>query len=170
MKNISLTAFLAATAIAGAAYVTIAPLSAATATTTMPVSATVTNNCTIATNPVAFGSYDPIVAHASADLDAAGAVTIACTKGATTSIGFDTGVNASSSTRRLGSGSDFLTYELYQDSSRSTVWGNSGAALYNSGTSPSKNARTYPVHGRITAGQDVSAGSYTDTVTATVNF
>ena len=170
MKNLSLTAFLAAMAMAGTAYVTIAPLSAASTTTTMPVSATVTNNCTIATNPIAFGSYDPIVAHASADLDAAGAVTIACTKGAVTCIGMDTGVNAASSTRRMSSGADFLTYELYQDSSRSTVWGNSGGALYNSGTSPSKDARTFQVNGRITAGQDVSAGSYTDTVTATVNF
>lgn len=170
MKTTYLTALLTALGIAGAAFVTTAQLSAATSSTTMGVSANVTNNCTIATNPIAFGSYDPVVSHASSNLDAAGAVTIACTKGAVTSIGLDTGSNASSSTRRLASGSDFITYELYQDSSRSTVWGNSGAALYNSGTAPSKDSRTFQVYGRIVAGQDVTAGSYTDTVTATVNF
>lgn len=165
-----LKALTASLAIAGAAHVTTAGLSAATATASMPVSATVNNNCTITTNPIAFGNYDPVVANASANLDAAGAVIIACTKGAVTTLGLDTGANASSSTRRLASSGSFLTYEVYQDSSRSTVWGNSGAALYNSGTAPSKDARTFPVYGRVSGGQDVPAGSYTDTVVATVNF
>ena len=166
----SLNALAAALVIAGAAHVTTAGLSAATATASMPVSATVSNNCTITTNPIAFGSYDPIVANATVNLDATGAVIIACTKGAVTTLGLDTGANASASTRRLASSGNFLAYELYQDSNRSTVWGNSGADLFNSGTSPSKDARTFQVYGRITAGQDVQAGAYTDTIIATVNF
>ena len=166
----SLKALAAAVIAAGAALVTTTGLSAASNTASMPVSATVTNNCTITTNPIAFGSYDPIVANATTDLDATGAVVIACTKGAVTTLGLDTGANSSASTRRLASSGDFLAYELYQDSNRSTVWGNSGAALYNSGTSPSKGARTFQVYGRITSGQDVQAGAYTDTIIATVNF
>ena len=166
----SLTALAVSLVIAGAAHVTTAGLSAASATASMPVSATVSNNCTITTNPIAFGSYDPVVSNASANLDAAGAVIIACTRGAVTTLGLDTGANAASSEHRLALGGNFLTYEVYQDSSRSTVWGDSGAALYNSGTAPSKDARTFPVYGRITGGQDVPAGSYTDTVVATVNF
>ena len=108
--------------------------------------------------------------HASANLDGASAVTLTCTKGAVTTVGLDTGANASSSVRRMASGGNFLAYELYQDSSRSTVWGNSGAALYDSGTAPSKAARTFQVYGRVEGGQDVPAGTYTDTITATVNF
>ena len=168
-RQTTLTALTTALALAAAHYTTTG-LSAASATASMPVSATVANNCTITTNAVAFGSYDPIVAQASADLDASGAVIIACTKGAVTTLGLDTGANALSSARRLASSGNFLTYELYQDSSRSTVWGDSGAALFNSGTAPSKAARTFPVYGRVTAGQDVPAGSYTDTIVATVNF
>ena len=164
------TALATSLTIAGAAHFTTAGLSAATATASMPVSATVSNNCTITTNPIAFGGYDPIVTHASANLDAAGAVIIACTKGAVTTLGLDTGANASAGARQLASSGNVLAYELYQDSSRSTVWGNSGGALVNSGTAPSKDARTFPVYGRITAGQDVPAGSYTDSVVATVNF
>ena len=156
--------------IVAAAYSTTAGLSAATATASMPVSATVTNNCTITTSPVAFGGYDPIATHATANLDATGAVIIACTKGAVTTLGLDTGANVSAGARRLASSGSFLTYELYQDSGRSTVWGNSGAALYNSGTSPSKDARTFQVYGRVTGGQDVPAGSYSDTIVATINF
>ena len=169
-RQTTLKALTTALAIAAVAHSTTVLLSAASATASMPVSATVANNCTITTNPVAFGSYDPIVAQASADLDATGAVVIACTKGAVTTLGLDTGANVSAGARRLASSGNFLTYELYQDSSRSTVWGNSGAALFNSGTSPSKDARTFPVYGRVTGGQDVTAGSYTDTVVATVNF
>ena len=168
-RQTTLPALTIALAIA-VAYSTTATLSAASATASMPVSATVNNNCTITTSPVAFGSYDPIVAQASADLDANGAVIVACTKGAVTTLGLDTGANALSNARRLASSGNFLTYELYQDSSRSTVWGNSGAALYNSGTTPSKDARTFQVYGRVTGGQDVPAGSYTDTIVATVNF
>ena len=168
--NTYLKALTASLAMAGAAHVTTAGLSAATVTASMPVSATVSNNCTITTNPIDFGSYDPVVTNASATLDAAGAVIIACTKGAVTTLGLDTGANAAGGTRQLASAGNLLTYELYQDSSRSTVWGNSGAALYNSGTAPSKNARTFPVYGRVSAGQDVPAGSYTDSVVATVNF
>lgn len=163
-------ALAAALVLSGAAHFTTAGLSAATASANMPVTATVTNNCTITTNPIAFGSYDPVVSQATANLDATGAVIIACTKGAVTTLGLDTGANVSAGTRRLTSSGNFMSYELYQDSSRSTVWGNSGADVYNSGTAPSKDGRTFQVYGRISGGQDVPAGSYADTIVATVNF
>lgn len=168
--------FLGTVATVAAAAVIFAGLateqvSAATATANLSVSATVSNNCTISTAALAFGSYDPVVAHASTNLDGSGTVTIACTKGAATTIGFGLGSNAAGSTRRMGDGaSDFLTYELYQDSGRTTVWGNSGAGLFTPAAAPSKAARNFTVYGRVTSNQDVPAGSYADTVVATVNF
>lgn len=145
-------------------------LSAASTNANLAVSATVANNCTITSNAISFGSYDPIVAHATANLDAAGSVVIACTKGATTTIGLDTGANASAGARRLASGGSFLTYELYQDTGRTTVWSNTGAGLLTVAAAPSKAARTYPVYARMAGGQDVPAGTYADTIVATVNF
>jgi spore coat protein U-like protein len=146
-------------------------VSAQSATANLAISATVTINCTITTAPVAFGSYDPVVAHASASLDATGTVTVECTKGATSTIGLGLGSNASGSTRRMSAGAgDFLTYELYQNAPRTTVWGNSGAGLLATGAAPSKAARSFTVYGRVAGNQDVSAGSYADTVVATVNF
>ena len=144
---------------------------AGSASTSLALSATVSNNCTISTAPVGFGSYDPVVANATANLDGTGTVSIACTKGATTTIGLDLGSNASGSTRRLTDGSsNYLTYELYQDSSRSTVWGNSGAGLFTPAAAPSKASRSFTAYGRVAGSQDVPGGTYTDTVTATVNF
>ena len=146
-------------------------VNAATATATLATSASVGNNCTITTTPVAFGAYDPVVANASANLDGSGTVTVACTKGATSTIGLDLGGNASSGVRRLSNGSGaFLTYEFYQDSNRSTVWGNSGGAVVSLAAAPSKDGRALTVYGRIPSNQDVPSGSYSDTVTATVNF
>jgi spore coat protein U-like protein len=145
--------------------------SAATATANLGVSATVTNNCTISTAALAFGSYDPVVAHASANLDGSGTVIVACTKGAVATVGLGLGSNASGSTRRMTNGaSEFLTYELYQNAGRTTVWGNSGSGLYSPGAAPSKTARNFTVYGRVAANQDVVAGNYSDTVVATVNF
>ena len=144
---------------------------AATATANLGVSATVTNNCTVSTAALAFGSYDPVVAHASTDLDGSGTVIVACTKGAVATVGLGLGSNASGSTRRLTNGaSEYLTYELYQDAGRTTVWGNAGAGLYSPGAAPSKTARNFTVYGRVPANQDVAVGSFTDTVVATVNF
>ena len=65
--------------------------------------------------------------------------------------------------------SNYLSYELYSDAARTTVW-NTGAGLYNPGAAPSKVARNFTVYGRVTSNQDVPAGSYNDTVVATVNF
>jgi spore coat protein U-like protein len=96
--------------------------SAATATANLSVTATVTTNCTITTSAVAFGSYDPIVTHASANLDQNGSVTITCTKGAATTIALDLGNNASGSVRRMkDSGTNYMAYELYQEAGRTTV-------------------------------------------------
>jgi len=143
---------------------------AASASASLTVSASVANNCTISTSALNFGSYDPIGVHASSNLDGTGSVTITCTKGAVTTVGLDLGGNASGSTRRMAAGPEMLTYELYKEVSRVSVWGNSGADLLDTGTAPSRAPRSFTVYGRVPSGQDVSAGSYSDTVTATVNF
>lgn len=160
---------LAGVALATAAWT--ARPQAASVSASLTVSASVANNCTISTAPLAFGAYDPVVTNAATDLDATGTVTIACTKGAASTIGLNLGNNASGSTRRLSDGSsNYLTYEMYQDGGRTTVWGNSGAGLLTPAVAPSKAARNFTVYGRVPSNQDVPAASYSDTVTATVNF
>jgi spore coat protein U domain-containing protein, fimbrial subunit CupE1/2/3/6 len=156
------------------------PASAGSATSNLPVSATVTANCTISTSAVAFGSYDPVSANASTALPGSGSVTIACTKGSAPTITLGLGSNASGTTRRMKAGAEYLTYELYQPASttpntacsgsESTVWGTTGAAIFTPTSPGGVAARTYNVCGSVAAGQDVSVGTYNDTVVATVNF
>jgi spore coat protein U-like protein len=148
-----------------------ATMFAATATASLSVTATVANNCSISTTALAFGSYDPVTTHASAPLDSTGTVVISCTKGAAATIGLNTGSNASGSTRRMANGGVFLTYEMYKETAKTNIWGNAGVDLYDAGTAPSSAAQTFTVYGRVSAGQTGAvAGSYGDTVTATVNF
>jgi spore coat protein U-like protein len=166
---------VASAAVAVAAVVAFAaPALAATAQSNFNVTASVTNNCTITSTTLAFGAYDPISANATVALDAAGSVDVACTKGAAPTIGLNVGnnsANASGTTRAMSDGSGgYLSYEIYQNSGRTAVWGNSGADLLTTVPAPSKAARSFPTYGRIPAGQDAASGSYTDTVTATVNF
>ena len=146
-------------------------LSAGSNATTLNVTANVSANCSISTTPVAFGAYDPIVTNAAANDDDVGSVIVACTKGTSAMIGLGLGSNASASIRRMkDTTTDYLTYELYQETGRTTVWGTTGTALLSVGAAPSKAPRTFTVYGRIPSGQDVPAGAYTDTVQATVNF
>ena len=157
-----------------------APAYAGSQTSNLSVTATVTANCSITTTPVAFGSYDPVVANAATALAGTGTVVIACTTASIPTIGLGLGLNASGAIRRMISGAQLLPYELYQATSNvagaacaaspSTVWGTSGVNLLTTVAAPSKAARTYNVCGSIPGGADVAAGAYADTVVATVNF
>lgn len=142
---------------------------AATATANLAVSATVINNCTISTAALAFGNYDPVVANASTGLSGTGTVTVACTKGAVTTITLGLGANPTGSQRRLTDGTNFLNYEIYKEVAHTNVWGTSAATDVDY-TASSKAASAFTAFGLVAANQDVPAGSYTDTVVATVNF
>jgi spore coat protein U-like protein len=147
---------------------------AATAQTTFLVTASVTANCSITATGINF-TYDPLGLNATTPATATGSVTITCTKGAGPSIGLNAGTNAgkvAGVSRAMANGAtNFLGYELNQPGTGGPVWTDiGGAGAFNPGASPSKAARTFQVNATIPAGQDVAVGSYSDSVTATVNF
>jgi spore coat protein U-like protein len=143
---------------------------AGSSTATMNVTATVNVNCNMSSPAaLAFGTYDPIGANASSNLDVSpNALAVKCTRGAVAQVALDLGSHAEGQTRRLSSGTSFLTYEIYTTSARTTIWNTTNTVAYNAASSATTNL---PVYGRIPGGQDVPAGgSYTDTITATINF
>jgi spore coat protein U-like protein len=158
--------------IAGAALAALVPTAAMadTASSTLGVSATVTENCTVSTAPVAFGSVNTL---SGGNVDATGGVTVTCTNGtpwaAAASAG--TGSGASMATRKMVSGANTLNYTLYTNAARTSVWGDgtaSTATVANTGTGSSQ---TFTVYGRVMSGQaSVSAGSYSDTVSVTISY
>jgi spore coat protein U-like protein len=61
-----------------------------------------------------------------------------------------------------------MGYFLYQNSARTTVFGNDATTGFGqTGTGLNANLTVY---GQVTGGQNAAPGSYADTVTATVTF
>lgn len=119
---------------------------------------------------VNFGSYDVFNPSPTA---ATGLITFRCTGSGGTNLMTMT-FNAGSGTfanRTLVSGANSLGYNLYLDSSNSQIWGDgtSGTSFFSIDPTNS-GRRTVTIYGTIPAGQDVGVGSYTDTITVTMNF
>ncbi len=171
MRNTFVTSALFATMFLGLSGAALA----GTDTSELTVSATVAASCTIdASAGLAFGTYDPVVANASANLDVDGTISTTCTNGSTATITLGQGANAGSGStaaipvrRMLAGTTDFLSYELYTDGPRTTVWNDttSGSPVTGTGAPVSTT-----VFGRIPPGQNVRANSYSDTVLATITF
>lgn len=146
------------------------PATAATVSSSLPVSATVTANCTLSTTALAFGSVNVI---GGLNVDNSGGITVTCTNGTAWSAaaGVGAGSGASFANRRMTSGANLLNYNLYTTAARTTVWGDgtsSTGLLTGTGTGTAQNVVVY---GRVGSGQTtVPAGSYADTVTVTVTY
>lgn len=137
----------------------------------LEISASVTNNCTISATSLDFGTYNP-----AASKNVTGTVKTNCTLAANAVITLDQGyyraTNSSDTAplRRLKNvGSDnYLSYTLYQNSGKTTIWGNSTNTGVNvTGTGTEQSASVYGV---IPTGQSVPAGVYVDTVIAIVTY
>ena len=126
--------------------------------------------CTISATSVNFGSYNVFN---GSHTDSTGTVTYRCNGSAhNITIGLTQGASASFNQRQMQKGSEALTYNLFIDASRTSIWGDGtpGTAVYSIGNPPNNTNVNLTVYGRVTAGQDVSAGSFSDTVTAVINF
>lgn len=154
---------------------------AAQATSDLTVTATVNASCTINTTPVSFGNYSPAnVQHTYVS----GSVTVACVKGSIPVIslsgGLNPGVNPGERAMKHTIGNELLSYFLYKPASivpntactttETDPWGAIGVERFEPGAATGIAASTYNICGKIPAAQDVSTGSYQDTVTATVEF
>ena len=125
--------------------------------------------CTISTTAVSFGTYNVFNASATA---ANGTVTYHCGS-ADHNIVIDLSTGSGTyATRTLKKVAENLNYNLYRDAAFATVWGDGSGTTghYTIGNPPNNTDVNLTVYGRITALQDVSAGAYSDTVVATINF
>jgi spore coat protein U-like protein len=163
-------------AVLGALLIAAGAAFAGTNTANLSVNATVVNDCSIAaTTNLQFNSYDPL--SGSPTIEQAPAVfSVSCTQGDSSQwIGLNTGQNAghaSGTTRAMaGPSSNYLSYEIYSNAGHTTVWGNTQAAgVAVPASSSNTQVQTFNAYGSIPAQQNVVAGSFSDTVLATVNF
>ena len=124
---------------------------------------TIQNDCSVSSpNDLDFGTVGLL----NSNKDTSMTFTVTCTNGAAYTIAMDDGQNASGSTNRMTNGSEYVSYELYQDNGYSTVWDASSTV----GGTGNGTAQTYTVYGRVPPQTTPSAGTYTDTVTITVSY
>lgn len=133
------------------------------------LASTAQSACSVNPTSVAFGVYSPF---SVTPTDTAGTLRVTCdtvTTGYT--ILLSAGGAGSYSPRRLSGSGYLLSYNLYTDPLRTTVWGDgSGGTVNVAGAFALAGAIDHTVYGRITAGQNVGAGAYADTITVTINF
>ena len=127
--------------------------------------------CTVNTTAVNFGTYNVFTATPE---DATGRVRVRCTGTAPPSVTvhLDKGGAPSFTPRQMRKGTETLDYNLYQDSTRTVIWGDGtgGSQTFVLPNPPRNTNIDVTVYGRIPAGQDASSGTYTSTVTATIFF
>lgn len=137
-------------------------------------------DCSFSTAGVAFGVYDGTLATPT---DSTGSLTLRCTHtggGATRTgytIALSTGSSGSFTQRQLRSGNSALNYNLFNDATRTQVWGDgtrgstlvAGSVLVNPGRfSTSESLHT--IYGRIPAQQSADSGVYADQILVTLSF
>jgi spore coat protein U-like protein len=121
--------------------------------------------CGISASNLNFGNYTGTVNNATTTLQ------VGCTSGTSYHVGLDAGTasGATVTTRKMQNGTATLAYALYSNSGRTTNWGNTSATNWWAGTGTGA-AQTLTVYGQVAAGQYVTPGSYTDTITATISY
>jgi spore coat protein U-like protein len=127
--------------------------------------------CTVSVSSgLGFGSYDVF---ATTPLDSTGAVMLKCS-GAYTSpvvVAMTRGSSAVFIPRTLKNGTQSLEYNIYGDSAHTLIWGDGSSGTVQCYVSYTGTYQlSIPVYGRVTAGQDVGAGNYSDTITVVVNY
>lgn len=145
---------------------------AGTTSATMIVEATVEPFCLVAVTNVSFGSSDGTTVKF-----ANGGISVACQSGIHYSVALNGGLNPIPgvpvrSLRKSGT-QTYLGYELYKDSGRSAIWGDSGT--YPAGTALSNissgTGNTHVVYGKLnTFSTNVTLGGYSDIVNVTVTY
>ena len=127
--------------------------------------------CSVNTSgAIRFGSYDVF---APMPLDTTGTVSYICDKkDRDILITLSPGASSTFRPRRMTNGTDQLAYNLYLDAAFTVIWGDlaEGTGAYTRHNPPNNRWVELTVYGRTPARQDVSAGTYSDTLVVEINF
>ena len=145
-----------------------AELHAAEASTTFRVSARVQAVCEITASDLAFGDY---TAQSGSPLLGTTLLRATCTPNTTYNVGLNEGTSAGATInqRKMVSGANTLSYQLYSDASRSAIWGNTTGTDTVTGVGTGI-AQDHTVYGTVPPAQVVPAADYQDTITVRIYY
>jgi spore coat protein U-like protein len=144
------------------------PLYAATATSTMTVQMTITATCLVnSASTLNFGTQGVL----STNVDQTSTIQVTCTNTTPYNIGLNagTGTGATVAARKMTSGANTVTYTLYSNAGRTTLWGTTVGTDTVAATGNGA-AQSYTVYGRVPPQSAPAPGTYTDTITVTVTY
>jgi len=140
--------------------------SAPTTLGTMTSRLVINPNCSITANALDFGSVT-----GTGSVTASSNLSATCTLNAAYAIALDGGtVNGDVNARRLklDAGAETIEYQLYRDSARTLIWGDTpGMTVAGTG---SGTTQSIPVFGEVLTQGVKPPGVYRDTITATITF
>jgi len=139
---------------------------------------TITCSCAVSTTNVVFGAINPL---SLSNIDSVGGVTVSCGGIAglliPLQVDISTGISGNYAARTLVSGANTLSYNLYKDSARSTVFGNGTNGTGDASSSIQLTALgtatpvTVSIYGRVFGAQVTAVpGSYADTISVTLTY
>ena len=132
------------------------------------VQATVTPQCFVSASPLNFGNNVGLLTTA---VNATTTLGVQCSNGTPYNVGLNGGQNSGGNinARRMVLGANSIAYQLYQNSARSTVWGNTISNNTVAGTG-SGNTQSLTVYGSVPAQTTPPAGTYNDTIIVSVTY
>ncbi|QGN54604.1 spore coat U domain-containing protein [Novosphingobium sp. Gsoil 351] len=150
----------------GAAWPTAQAATAASAT--MAVSVEVAPNCTVAAEPLVFGTTDAAQAPSQT---ASAAIEVSCGAEVPFTVALDDGQFPAGGARRAldPASGRYLAYDIFADPAHTTRWGALGSQSVAAVTSSAGTARL-TAYGMIGGDPRITAGRYADQVTVTTNF
>lgn len=138
----------------------------------LPLSANaLLSTCTVTATGITVPSY---ASPGNTTVNGTGSVDVTCSLGLAVSYTISLSAGSGSfANRKLISGANFLNYNMYTDTGRTTIWGDGSA-----GTSTVSasfliwvgGAQSYTVYMSVPGGQNQPAGTYIDTPTVTVTY
>jgi spore coat protein U-like protein len=159
-----------ATALGVALAAVSAAADAGQTTGTFTVQAVINAACNVSATTLNFGAYNPGSASA---LTGTSTVSVYCTSGSPYTAALNVGSGGGTfATRTLSSGGSTLDFNLYRDAAYAQIWGDGTASTFTvAGTgSGLLTANTITVYGQVPISQDKPVGTYSSTITVTVNY
>lgn len=132
------------------------------------VSATVVSNCFVSASPLNFGNSVGLL---TSVVTATTSLGVQCSYNTAYNVGLDGGQNSGGNinARKMVRGASSIAYQLYQNSGRTTVWGNAVGTNTVAGTG-NGNTQSLTVYGSVPAQVTPPAGTYNDTITVAVTY
>ncbi len=139
-------------------------------TDSFTASVTVATRCEATAGNLAFGTINPL----SSQTDSFSTITVQCSKNTPYTVGLSAGATSGATVtqRLMANGSNTMLYNLYTNSTRTTVWGNSSGSWVSRTGAGMGVDQPLTVYGRVASGQtNLASGSYSEpTITVTVTY